>query len=63
MDLSVALRWSGLATTVLESHDGKASLLGITNFLDEMTYVFISSALYAPNYFCHFVLRCAFASR
>ena len=40
MDLSAALWWRGLAMTVLESHDEKESLLGITNFLNEMTYVF-----------------------
>jgi len=37
MNLSAALWWIGLASTVLESRHEKESLLEITNFLNEMT--------------------------
>ena len=61
MDLSAALRWRGLAMTVLESHDERESLMGITNFLNEMTYSKVFDTLCSKFLFCHFVLRRAFA--
>ena len=41
--------------TVPESHDEQESLLGITDLLNEMTYVFKKSLiLHAPNSFLSF---------
>jgi hypothetical protein len=64
MDLSAALRWRGLAMTVLESHDERESLLGITNFLNEMTYskvfdTLCSKFLFSVISFCDVLLHVA----